>query len=271
MSPLPVAPEHGARLLVAAMRLPRPEVTVCEEGATPLHTAADRHVPKLATAFQLAFALGRKAIKPMLTSRKTGGVDRAVDAMREALDAVVPKMLLKVVAAGGKVGAERLDDLKTLGDFRAALLGFRFDVANPLVIAWARMHAAEAIKQVTDTTKERIRRAVEDFEADGDWDVYYDRVLDAIGDKTRADLISRHEAMTAASEGNRQAWYQAEERGLLDDGMRRVWLTVGDELVCPICGPLADKTAPLHGQYPGGFDGPPAHIRCRCDESLTAY
>ena len=44
-----------------------------------------------------------------------------------------------------------------------------------------------------------------------------------------------------------------------------MWITSVDERVCPICGPLHGVVVPLTAQFDGGFDGPPAHPRCRCD------
>lgn len=52
-------------------------------------------------------------------------------------------------------------------------------------------------------------------------------------------------------------------------GLELVWLTRGDERVCPTCGPLHGTTAPATGYDTNtawaGFDRlPPAHPLCRC-------
>jgi hypothetical protein len=44
----------------------------------------------------------------------------------------------------------------------------------------------------------------------------------------------------------------------------REWRTNADELVCPVCGPLAGQVIGLDEAFEGGIDGPPAHPRCRC-------
>lgn len=203
----------------------------------------------------------------------------ATDAMREALDAVLAPTLLKVVAAGGNVALDALREFievkdkkgwRALGELRAAApkLKIRFDAKNPHVIDWAAKHAAELIDDITETTRKRIRIAIEELQEDGDWEFAHDRILHAVGDEDRADLIARHETMLAAGEGQRQGWDQAVEEGLLTGDERRVWIVTPDDKLCPICIELEDKTAPLGGKYSGGIDGPPAHVACRCTEGI---
>lgn len=45
-----------------------------------------------------------------------------------------------------------------------------------------------------------------------------------------------------------------------------IWRTSLDERVCEICGPLEGKEKAIGKTYPGGYDGPPAHVSCRCYE-----
>lgn len=194
----------------------------------------------------------------------------ASDAVRAALERILPKLLHQVAVAGGKAGLEMLGDrLRTASIHALDDFTMRFDAQNLSVIAWAKRHAAELVTQITDTIRKRIRLAVTELQEDGDWDFAYDRILHAVGDENRADLIARHETMLAADEGQRQGWDQAVDAGLLPEGTRRVWIVTPDERLCPICAALEDKTAPLGGVYPGGFDGPPAHIQCRCTEGIT--
>jgi hypothetical protein len=53
----------------------------------------------------------------------------------------------------------------------------------------------------------------------------------------------------------------------------REWSTAADDLVCPICGPLHGARAEIGEPYlsPTGeqFDGPPAHVSCRCVEAVV--
>lgn len=45
-----------------------------------------------------------------------------------------------------------------------------------------------------------------------------------------------------------------------------IWHTSLDERVCPICLPLEGERKKIGDVYSGGYDGPPAHVSCRCYE-----
>lgn len=237
----------------------------------PLHRAADKFAPRLEVAVRLAFALGRKAIG---RSRDT---ERAVKAIRESLEDTLPKVLRKVHAAGGEAASGML----RTAEFRAAKredrkvkkvgsLAFTFDSASEEAISWADKHAAELIDGITETSREAINNAIaEALESGTD---PYDEIFEAVGDEDRAQLIAHHEVMLAVHEGQREAWRQATDAGLLTGTERPVWIVTGDEKVCPICEKLEDQTRELDGKYEtedGEFDGPPAHPRCRCTEGLS--
>lgn len=176
-------------------------------------------------------------------------------------------------AAGRKFSGLAAAEIETITAL-AGPLRMQFDAQNPAVIEWARKHAAELVTQVTDTTRERIRLAVEELQAEGDWEFAHDRIAAAVGDQDRADLIARHETMLAAGEGQRQAWAQAEDEGLLTGDEQRGWIVTPDEKLCPICEGLEDKVADLDGVYVSDdgdeYDGPPAHVLCRCSEGIVA-
>lgn len=107
-----------------------------------------------------------------------------------------------------------------------------------------------------------------------------ERMVTRYADRFRSHRASRlaiTESVRAANQGRRAAWAQYIERtGIGDDGVRRFWLTAGDELVCPIC-------SAIPGLNPNGvaFDepfqtpigelmGPPdPHPLCRCTEQYT--
>ena len=87
----------------------------------------------------------------------------------------------------------------------------------------------------------------------------------------RALRLARTESLRAANQGRRAAWMQyAEATGR---GVRRFWLTAGNELVCAIC-------AAIPGMNPDGVDldqpyetpvgplmmPPDPHPNCRCTE-----
>jgi hypothetical protein len=135
-----------------------------------------------------------------------------------------------------------------------------FNVSNPKVVAWARAHAAELAKGISETTEQDIRDAVARGMEEGDLGKVYDDVLEAVGSEARADMIARTESMRASNEGQRQSWDQAVEKGLLSGDERREWIATNDSTVCDDCDALDGETADLDGEYPGdGGDGPPLH------------
>ena len=104
-----------------------------------------------------------------------------------------------------------------------------------------------------------------DFET-GNFSPAWEEILDAVGDEARADLSARTEIMMAVNEGQREAWRQAVDEGLLTGKEQRVWIAI--EGACPACDALDGETAPLDGEYSGGVEGPPLHPRCRCTEGI---
>lgn len=242
-----------------------------------LHRAADAHSARLSVALRYAFASARQRARVLLRTPKQLNYDTAVATLKRTLQEVLPQQILPMVASGGKVAAERLNSLRS-AEMRTAKrprkqIDFAFDAANQNAIDWADRHAAELIDGITETTRESISNAVAEYLETGEWDTFTDNVLDAIGDEKRADLIARHEPMLAASEGQRQAWDQAVDEGLLTGDEKAVWIVVGDENVCPICLRLDGKMRELDGVYTGDdgeeYDGPPAHVLCRCTEGIA--
>ena len=153
----------------------------------------------------------------------------------------------------------------------SASFKMKFDASNKDAAFWARKHAIELIDDVVGTTRERVRAAIARQQETGEDS--YDAILAAVGDEERAQRIAHHESMLAASEGQRQGWDQAVDAGLLTGDEERTWLVVGDKKVCPICEGLADKRAKLGDVYVGDdgeeYDGPPAHVTCRCTEGIA--
>lgn len=49
----------------------------------------------------------------------------------------------------------------------------------------------------------------------------------------------------------------------------RIWRTSRDDRVDPICLDLEGKEASVNKGFPGGYEGPPAHVSCRCWEEFV--
>lgn len=244
------------------------------QSETDLHKTADTYAKKLEVAFTYAFAKGRKAIRE--DNLDTADAE-AANAVEKALKQVLVKSLIPIVNASGVTATKML--MKQLTGLRTAakktkpdvVITMNFNAKSKEAVEWAEEHAAELIKGITKTTRQRVRSAVvkaldSRHEEGGAWKQLFNDVLDAVGDKDRAQMISHTELMQAAHSGQRIAWEQAAEKGLLTGVSERYWIDT--EGSCVICGDLAGTTAPLDGEYEGGIEQPPAHPRCRCTESL---
>lgn len=116
----------------------------------------------------------------------------------------------------------------------------------------------EYIGGITDTTRAETLAEIEGWLLEGDsLPVLTDRLTPIFGE-ARAGRIAATETTRLFAEGNQVAWQASQ----IVSGKR--WMTARDDLVCPICGPLAGTVAPLQGQFRGGYDHPPAHVNCRC-------
>jgi hypothetical protein len=263
-----------------ATKLAKLQLEVLEAKEGPLHKLADSHSPKLSVAIRYAFASARAAMRPALQSREDikKATALGIVTLRQELKAILPKALRKIYVAGGELAVTRLSkDLRGLEEFRAAKqelkpkIEFKFDVTNESAVSWADRHSAELIDGISETSREAINNAVAEFLETGDFKELREEILAAVGDVARADRIARNEPMVAVHEGQRAAWDQAVEEGLLPENAVREWIVVGDDKVCPICEGLEGKTAALGEEYEEGIEGPPAHVMCRCSEGLSSF
>lgn len=96
---------------------------------------------------------------------------------------------------------------------------------------------------------------------------------------TRAQLVGDSESYTAHETMKALGWRTLLLDGMLPRTARRVWLTSVGEKVCPTCGPLNRKQAPLDEPFRvNGLElwSPQAHPHCRCrlvlvDALVKAY
>jgi len=151
------------------------------------------------------------------------------------------------------------DGLDALGN---AIVGVSVDwnLINQQARAWAVVHTAESVAQITRTSMEAFTAAFPEWVASGQ---HLDALSDALAksyEPWRARLIAVTETTRAYAEGNYIMWRAS---GVVD-GTR--WFTAEDELVCPICGGLAGETVALDQTYSTGTRRPPAHAGCRCTE-----
>lgn len=155
--------------------------------------------------------------------------------------------------------------LATLGDL-AEVIGPEFDTALLATEAstWARQYTANLVKGITDGTRKVIQNAVASYlETPGMTRAQVEALLQGAFSPRRAESIAITEITRAASAATTVYQQQLSAAGL---AFERVWRTVGEKDVCPICDPLNGKSeGEWAGQYPSG---PPAHPRCRCATTL---
>jgi len=261
-----------------------------------VHAAADAHEAKMVVALNYAFAAARKSIdkvallsalkldsRPAKRRALIAALRPVPAALEAALGRTVPPVLERCYGAGGAAGVTRLgaqartlaaiddDALRTLRRESAPVFEMQFDAKSAAAIKWARKHSGELVRQITKTTRKRIAQAVVRALDGGSPRELYKDILQVIGDKERADLIARTELMDAANSGQREAWAQAVEEGLLTGLEMREWIATDDPSLCDHCDRLDGKLAELDGDYPdGGGIGPPLHPRCRCSEGISA-
>jgi hypothetical protein len=170
----------------------------------------------------------------------------------------------RTVRIVGRVAPEHVMNVRHL----ATKFKTQFDAKNSNAATWALTHATQIADDISQTSKDNIALAVARAQEEGDLQEQYDEILDAVGDEARASLIARTESMTAVNEGQRDAWDQALEKGLLTEDNRVVWIATSD--ACPECEELDGEERTLDGEYPGdGGDGPPLHPNCRCTEGIV--
>lgn len=104
-------------------------------------------------------------------------------------------------------------------------------------------------------------------------DEYLEEKLDDYAEKLlndRAAAVARTETREIAEEGQRQAWLQAAEEGLIDlDSDGREWLASPD--ACEECLAMDGAFARIDGDFEGP-DGPvniPLHPNCECSQGLA--
>lgn len=233
---------------------------------TSIHLAADSQVHSMRLAVQYAFAEGRRSL-----SQLDETVDeRAAKRVYYTLMQVMPGVIFRTLQRGGDLSLLMLRN-KTSDTTRSAAgpIDIRFDVQSQKAIKWAKTHAAELATQISDTTRKQIRSVItETLKGNKTLEDAQTDIARAVGDDARATTIARHETMTAASEGQRQAWDQAVEKGLLSEDSRKTWIATDG--ACEYCEELDGETVGIDEEYPDdGGDGPPLHVGCRCTEGIV--
>jgi len=188
---------------------------------------------------------------------------RTVGAVFRDFGRKMNQIVLPVLERGVQNGVENAAaELEELG------IGIDFSLVNEGVLKWARSHGSELVKGITKTSRNQTRQAISNWIASGDpLPVLEDKLAVTFG-KKRAELIASTEVTRVYAEGNMRAW---QESGVVE---AKVWRTVRDERVCPICEPFDNMVVGFKRKFThpddkiakqiGKVMAPPAHPRCRC-------
>ncbi|MGD9613828.1 MAG: phage portal protein [Alphaproteobacteria bacterium] len=130
---------------------------------------------------------------------------------------------------------------------------------NERSVVWARQRAAELVTQISENTRNMLRRTIAQGIEEG-WSAK--RLASEIAvspafSKDRAELIAQTEIINSNNAGNLAAYL---ESGVVD---KKEWLPAFG--ACIIClNNAAIGAIPLDKQFPSGHQRPGAHPRCRC-------
>ena len=160
-------------------------------------------------------------------------------------------------------------------------IGVDWALVNQAAADWARSYSTLLAGQINATSRgtiaSTIRNSVASFFEEGLTmgelearlaadpnlaKLFTKDVKDRLGriyGPNRASLIAQTEVTRAAVEGERSVVQELAREGI---GMKPIFNTSNDELVCPICSPRNQKEI-TDGQYP------PLHPRCRCWVNYT--
>lgn len=178
---------------------------------------------------------------------------RAAAGRVEATSQPVREILRKELEASSSLGVSvALDTLERIG------LGFDWTLANTDAAKWASQYSYELVRGINSTTQARLQVAVNDWFQERTTVGDLIKELQPLFGKRRARAIAITETTRAAAQGSVIGF---EKSGVVQEAE---WVTVRDERVCPICGGLHGKRAPLRGTFPEGKSYPPAHPGCRC-------
>jgi hypothetical protein len=134
-------------------------------------------------------------------------------------------------------------------------IGIEWDQLNLTASNWAATYSEQLLKQMFNRTYEGVSQVVPRFYTEG-WNInQLTGELERWYSPVRAEMIAVTETTRAATEGERAVAEQLNRESGIE--LVPVWLTVNDELVCPICGARNEKQI-VDGKFP------PAHPRCRC-------
>lgn len=275
------------------------------ESPAAILAIADRLTPAMRRAFLAAVRrlqgrisvaeLARAAARGQLTVQ----IDRALDAWPADLRNAVAVVNQAFVQAGATAARNLPGGLRTTTSF---------DLTNPYAVEAARSRTAFLVREITAQQRVALQGVITRAIVDGIPPERAARLIRPLVGLTerqmhavmnhqsalvveglsidraqaaaeryaarlhreRAMAIARTELVRSSNDGQLALWHQAQDDGLIGDGARKRWITATDERVCPTCFPMHGVEVLLDEDFPGGVQGPPLHVQCRCSMRLLS-
>lgn len=151
---------------------------------------------------------------------------------------------------GGQAGLDKLGIDGIFGLKNEALINYFGNYSNLL------------IDQVDDYTKKWIANKIQEGKDQGKTPFEIQQSLIDDG-KSITAIRAERIVLTETAKAMTKIELEVAQRTNIK---RKIWRTSRDERVCPICGDggLADREVGILESFVGGYEGPPAHVSCRC-------
>jgi len=146
-------------------------------------------------------------------------------------------------------------------------LSMDYTLTNVEAAKWATEYSYELIKGINGTTKKALQAIFKTF---------IDTPGMTIGDLVNMLPYTEARALNIAVTETTRIYATAErlagealQKEFPDVQVIQTWWTNHDDRVCPICEPLHGVEVLLGELFPGGLEGPPAHVGGRCWTTTT--
>ncbi len=280
---------------------PEPQLKVAAARVSPIRRVVAEHAPKVVAAvlgawLASAHRIDAQALDDALHQRSEA---KAAATVVAALDLrPITAAIDDAYAAGGEVAMARLVPRSLAEPLRVAdALNVAFSITDPRAVAYATAQGSRLITEITDSVSgavaeglaggltraevvKRIRetvglrsdqiKALERYRATGATEFQVARYGKQLL-TDRAELIARTETGRAANAGQREAWSQAIEKGLLPVTQQRSWIGNDDGHERPSHIFMNDQVVGVNESFIDE-DGEPLEPgedpNCRCDQDL---
>jgi SPP1 gp7 family putative phage head morphogenesis protein len=194
----------------------------------------------------------RDQMNDLIPPTATDAMVRAAPGNVAATSEQVRTVLRRHLQQGAELGVSvAFDQMNTIG------MAFDWSLVHTRAAQWASRYSYDLIQGMNQTTQAQLQIAVDEWFKDAtSLGALRQQLAPTFGGK-RAQLIAQTETTRAAYQGSVDSYRQS---GVVSEVE---FVTVNDEKVCSLCGPLDGERAPLGGTFPGGYTIP-VHVNCRC-------